>query len=141
MAIQTYGGAKLLLFSDICKKKSKKRKKKCIFATKGTLLGTALQLSCIEHAYPYGRERFSSATYQLPISTLSGPYRCCRQEMCKYERADVRMRKLWEAREMLVLRRIRTSAYPHIRISARWLLNVLRWLTLFDGFCACRVDF
>ena len=33
------------------------------------------------------------------------------------------------------------AANPHIRISARWLLNVLRWLTLFDGFCACRVDF
>ena len=31
-----------------------------------------------------------------------------------YERADVRMRKLWEAREMLVLRRIRTSAYSHV---------------------------
>ena len=66
----------------------------------GTLLRTALRLSCIELLYLHERERSSSAAYQVPISCLSDPYRSCwrvksaevvrKMSLCKHKRLPAR---------------------------------------------------
>ena len=75
MAIQTYGGAKLLLFSDICKRKVKKSKKKCIFATNRDSfrdgLATVLHRACIPLWTGALLISNLSAAYQHPIRSLS----------------------------------------------------------------------